>query len=73
MEQDKLKMEVANILAKHGIRMCVWGCGCCDSPMVAFEYKGKSIIGMGQFLPADEGLSFTFNMFNEGEDHNESR
>lgn len=50
---------VTEILASHGIRMSVWGCGCCDSPEIKFEYQEEMI--------TEQGRS-DFNMFEDSSD-----
>ena len=46
--------EIKKILAAAGIRMSVFGCGCCESPHVVFEKDGKVIV---------DADNFSFTMF----------
>lgn len=48
--------QMKSILRSHGIRMNIGGCSCCDSPWIAFEYRGEKILDI-------EGRSL--DMFNE--------
>ena len=61
IEPAALEEKVKRILADRGIRMAVWGCGCCDSPEVRLEVDGESIVD------DEDGMEFRFDMF-EGED-----
>lgn len=36
--------KVKEILASHDIRMNFESCGCCEGPVLTFEYKGKIIV-----------------------------
>lgn len=49
--QDRQMAEMVAILESHGIRMSVGSCGCCSSPWIRFEYKGKSIV---ESIPNDD-------------------
>lgn len=35
---------VKEVLRSHGIKMEVGSCGCCESPWVAFEYRGEMLL-----------------------------
>jgi hypothetical protein len=54
---EKLQETVKKILLKHHIRMSIAACGCCDSPWVTFEYKGKKIV--------EDQSPFKFDMFEQ--------
>lgn len=41
-KQEKLA-QVEEILREHGIAMNLWGCGCCGSPVLVFEYNGERV------------------------------
>jgi uncharacterized Zn finger protein (UPF0148 family) len=56
---DNVK-RMTEILASHGIRMSVGGCGCCGSPYVRFEADGEVIM--------PEADNVAFDMFHEDED-----
>jgi len=53
--------EIEKILAKHGIRMSVWGSGELDDPFISFEYNGKMIM--------DEEPNANFDMFEDEKDN----
>ena len=53
--------EIKKKLLSHGIRMSVWGCGCCNSPEVQFEYQGEMM------LPEEAGENVVFDMFKRDE------
>jgi len=60
-ELHELKVNsIKTILKSHGIKMSIDSCGCCDSPIVSFEYMGGSVM-------KDEGY-VVFDMF-EDEDN----
>lgn len=58
-----LKQQVMDILAEHGIKMNVTGCGCCGSPTVSFEHDGKLVV--------DEEDQFGFEMMPSNIESNE--
>lgn len=44
-DEDAQVVRAKELLAKHGFRIEVGGCGCCGSPWVRLEYCGELIIG----------------------------
>lgn len=36
--------EMEKILRRHNIKLLIYACGCCHSPEIIFEYKGKEIV-----------------------------
>lgn len=54
-EKQEAIDRMIDILKSHGIEMCVWGCGCCGSPAILFEYKGETIYnGEGETVDTRE-------------------
>jgi hypothetical protein len=46
-EKSQVQIERAKkILKSHDIEMDIWGCGCCDTPVVKFTYKGEVIFDL---------------------------
>lgn len=60
-------LKMMYILKKHGMRISINGCGCCGSPLVKFEYKGKMILGEKDKFVQEALVS----MFAEEEELNE--
>lgn len=60
MHHESAVRQVEEILRSHEIRMAVWACGCCESPKVSFEYKGKMIV--------DNVVNFSFDMIDPSDD-----
>ena len=57
-EHEALNIKkIKEILSKQNIKLSIRGCGCCDSPVVTFEYKGEKII-------EDAGI-FNIDMFSD--------
>jgi len=54
MSNEKAIRKVKKILLKHGIKIDVGACGCCESPWFSMEYKGKTIVNNAE--------NFRFNM-----------
>jgi hypothetical protein len=68
--KEELGIErMIEIFQENGIRMSIWGCGCCNSPRVRFEYLGEMIVeeteeGEEEFGVENAGI----NMFGDGPD-----
>lgn len=52
-QRDEKLERIRGILAEHGIRINLSGCGCCESPDFTFEYRGERII------ESESGFFFT--------------
>lgn len=44
---DTKILKIKEIFKKHKIKMSLWGCGCCGSPAVKFQYEGEVILEDG--------------------------
>jgi hypothetical protein len=45
--RKKALEEIQPVLAAHGIRLVVGGCGCCDSPWLTVEVDGQMLLDAG--------------------------
>lgn len=55
-EKEEALNKVKKILKANNIEMSVSGCGCCDSAVVSFSYKGNKILddmGNANFSTSD--------------------
>jgi hypothetical protein len=44
--RDALRARLVEVLKSHAIGLSVESCGCCNSPNVAFSYKGEEIFDL---------------------------
>lgn len=48
-EEEKQIADFTKILKEHDMKISLFGCGCCGSPRVVFEYKGDVIVDDDNF------------------------
>jgi hypothetical protein len=64
-EQDPLIAKAKELLAQHGFKLSVNGCGCCGSPWVRLEHRGQPIIDAGEDRSDRTVSDCCFDMFEE--------